>query len=89
MVNRPNEKDQINIIIKYLLLAYNSRLLSLPISYFRELCDCETRNEDAINNGQFKTYGEGATTSKAPNQRCMFIFICMTYLHLPCCTITP
>ena len=67
MVNRPNEKDQINIIIKYLLLAYNSRLLSLPISYFRELCDCETRNEDAINNGQLKTYGGGATTSKAPN----------------------
>ena len=27
MVNRPNEKDQINKIIKNLLLAYNSRLL--------------------------------------------------------------
>ena len=40
MVNRPNEKDQINMIIKNLLLAYNSRLLSSPISYFRELCDC-------------------------------------------------
>ena len=26
MVNRPNEKDQINMIIKNLLSAYNSRL---------------------------------------------------------------
>ena len=34
MVNRPNEKDQINMIIKNLLSAYNSRLLSLPISFF-------------------------------------------------------
>ena len=32
MVNRPNEKDQINMIIKNLLLsAYNSRLLSCVI----------------------------------------------------------
>ena len=77
MVNRPNEKDQINMIIKNFLLAYNSRLLSLPISSFRELCDCGTRIEDAINNGQLekgeskplikKTYGGGVTTSKAPN----------------------
>ena len=32
MVNRPNEKDQTNMIIKNLLPAYNSRLLSWPIS---------------------------------------------------------
>ena len=32
MVNRPNEKDQINMIIKNLLPTYNSRLLSSPIS---------------------------------------------------------
>ena len=76
MVNRPNEKDQINMIIKNLLLAYNRRLLSLPISSFGELCDFETRIEDAINNGQLekseskppikKTYG-GVIASKAPN----------------------
>ena len=36
MVNRSNEKDQINMIIKNLLLTYNSRLLSLPISSFKE-----------------------------------------------------
>ena len=48
---RPNEKDQININIQNLLLAYNSRLLSLPISSFGKLCYCGTRIEDAINNG--------------------------------------
>ena len=76
MVNRSNEKDQINMIIKNLLPVYNSRLLSLPISPFGELCDCGTRIEDALNNGQSekgeskpptkKTY-KGETTTKAPN----------------------
>ena len=77
MVNRPNEKDQINMIIKNLLPAYNSRLLSSPINLFGELCDSGTRIEDTINNGQLekgesnpptkKTYGGGATTTKATN----------------------
>ena len=48
MVNSPNEKDQINMIIKNLLLAYNSRILSSPISSFGELCDCGTWIEDTI-----------------------------------------
>ena len=34
MVNMPNEKDQINMIIKYLLPVYDGRLLSSPISSF-------------------------------------------------------
>ena len=51
MVNRPNEKDEINMIVKNLLSAYNSRLLPLPFSSFGELCDCGTRIEDAINDG--------------------------------------
>ena len=77
MVNRPNEKEQINMIIKNLLLAYNSRLLSSPISSFGELCDCGTRIKYAINNGKLekgeskppitKTFGGGTTTSEAPN----------------------
>ena len=77
MVNRPNEKHQINMIIKNLLPTYNNRILSSPISSFGELCDCGTRIEDAINNAQLekaeskpltnKTYGGGATTTKAPN----------------------
>ena len=32
MVNRPNKKDQINMIIKNLLPAYNNRLLSRMLS---------------------------------------------------------
>ena len=77
MVNRSNEKDHINMIIKNLLPTYNSRLLSSPTSSFGKLCDCGTRIEDAINNGQLekceskppikKTYARGVTTSKAPN----------------------
>ncbi|XP_023897478.1 uncharacterized protein LOC112009374 [Quercus suber] len=63
MVNRPNEKDQINMIIKNLLPTYNSRLLSSPISSFRELCDCVTRIEDVINNGQLKK-GESKPPTK-------------------------
>ena len=51
MIDRPNEKDQINMINKNLLLAYNSRLLSSPIISFGELCDCGTRIKDVINNG--------------------------------------
>ena len=64
------------MIIKNLLPAYNSRLLSLPISSFGELCDCGTRIEDAINNGKLekgkskppikKAYGGGATPLKPP-----------------------
>ena len=65
------------MIIKNLFLVYNSRLLSLPISSFGELCDYGTRIEDALNNEQLekgesepptkKTYGGEATTTKAPN----------------------
>ena len=54
MVNRPNEKDQINRIIKNLLSTYNNRPLPVPISSFGELCNCGTRIEDVINNGQLK-----------------------------------
>ena len=49
----------------------------MPISSFGELSDCGTRVEDAINNRKLekgeskpptkKTYGGGATTTKAPN----------------------
>ena len=52
MVNKLNEKDQISMIIKNLLLAYNNKLLSSPINSLEELCDCGTRIEDAINTRQ-------------------------------------
>ena len=64
------------MIIKNLLPAYNNMLLSLPISSFGELCDCETRIEDAINNEQLekeenkppikKTYREREPLLKHP-----------------------
>ena len=63
MVNKPNEKDQINMIIKNLLPVYNCGLLSSPISSFGELCDCGTRIEDALNNGQLEK-GERASNQK-------------------------
>ena len=50
--NRPNKKDQINMIINNMLLAYNNRLLLSPITSFAELGDCGMRIEDAINTGQ-------------------------------------
>ncbi|KAL0008451.1 hypothetical protein SO802_009953 [Lithocarpus litseifolius] len=46
MVNRPNEKDQISMIIMNLLPAYNKRLLSLPINYFADLCDCGKKKKE-------------------------------------------
>ena len=64
MVNRPNEKDQINMIIKNLISTYNSRLLSSPISSFEKLCDCGTRIEDTINNGQLEKGESNPPTKK-------------------------
>ena len=64
MVNRPNEKDQINMIIKNLLPAYNSKLLSSPVSLFGELCDSGTRIEDTINNGQLEKGESNPPTKK-------------------------
>ena len=76
MVNRSNEKDLINMIIKNLLSAYNTRLLSSPISSFGELCKIGTRIEDAINTRQLdkgyekppikKIYGRAYLTPKHP-----------------------
>ena len=81
------------MIIMNLLLAYNSRLLSSLISSFGELCDCGTRIEDIINNGQLekgesnpptkKTYGVGATTTKAPNPVNVSIIIRQQTLTYP------
>ena len=93
MVNRPNENDQINMITKNLLPAYNSRFLSSPISSFGELCDYGTRIEDAINNEQLekwenkpsikKTYGGGTFTSKAPNPMNVSVIIPQQTLAFP------
>ena len=65
MFNRPNEKDQINMIIKNLLPAYNTRLLPSPVSSFGELCNCVTRIKDAINNGQLEKGESGPPIKKS------------------------
>ena len=64
MVNWPNEKDQIKMIIKNLFLVYNSRFLSSSISSFGELCDCGTRIEDVLNNGQLEKGESNPPTKK-------------------------
>ena len=81
------------MIIRNLLPAYNSKLLSSPISSFRELCDCETRIENAINNGQLekseskppikKTYGGGAIASKSSNPMNVSVIISQQTLAYP------
>ena len=84
---------QNQIFQQNLLSTYNTRLLSSLISSFRELCDCGTRIENVINNGQLeksesklpikKTYGGGATTSKAPNPVNVYAIIPQQTLAYP------
>lgn len=84
MINRPNEKDQIYIVINNLLPIYNTMLLSSPIT-FEELCDYRTRIKDAINTGKLKKgeskftmkkiYGGGSFNAKAPNLVSMSVII--------------
>ena len=45
MINRPNEKDQVNIVMKGLLPVYYNRM-------FEQLCNSRMRIEDAIDNEQ-------------------------------------
>jgi hypothetical protein len=63
MINRPGEKDQVNIMMKGLLPVYFNRMLSAPIMNFEQLCDCGTRIEDAMKNGKI-VKSEGRVTSK-------------------------
>jgi hypothetical protein len=63
MINRPGEKDLVNIMMKGLLPVYFNRMLSTPIMNLEQLCDCGTRIEDAMENGKTKK-NEGKATSK-------------------------
>jgi hypothetical protein len=51
MINRPDEKDQVNIVMKGLLPIYYNRMFASPIMDFEQLCNSELRIEDAIDNG--------------------------------------
>ena len=76
MMNRPKEKDQVNMVMKGLLPVYYNRMFASPIMDFKQLCNSGMRIEDAIDNGQLDK-GEGkisaapkntfGSSSKAPN----------------------
>jgi hypothetical protein len=52
MMNRPKDKDQVNIVMKGLLPVYYNRLFASSIIDFEQLCNSGMRIEDAIDNGQ-------------------------------------
>jgi hypothetical protein len=76
MLNRLDEKDQVNIVMKGLLPIYYNRMFASPIMDFEQLCNSGMRIEDAIDNVQLdkregkisalakKTFG---SSSKASN----------------------
>jgi hypothetical protein len=63
MINRLREKDHVNIMMKGLLPVYFNRMLSAPIMDFEQLCECGTRIEDTMENGEIEK-NEGRATSK-------------------------
>ena len=76
MINRLDEKDQVNIVMKGLLPIYYNRMFASPIMDFEQLCNSGMRIENAIDNVQLdkregkisalakKTFG---SSSKASN----------------------
>ena len=68
MINRPSEKDQVNIMMKDLLPIYFNRMLSASIMNFEQLCDCGTRIEDAMENGLIDKNEGQATIKKTYGQ---------------------
>ena len=76
MINKLDEKDQVNIVMKGLLPIYYNRMFASPIMDFEQLCNSGMRIEDAIDNVQLdkregkisaltkKTFG---SSSKASN----------------------
>lgn len=52
MIDRPNEKEQVNIIIKNLAPVYYNRMFCFPVMDFEQLHECGIKIEDAINKGE-------------------------------------
>lgn len=52
MIDRPNEKEQVNIIIKNLAPVYYNRMFCFPVMDFKQLHECGIKIEDAINKGE-------------------------------------
>ena len=52
MMNKSKKKDQVNMVIKGLLLVYYNRMFTSPIMDFEQLCNSGLRIKDAIDNVQ-------------------------------------
>ena len=64
MTVRPNEEEQLNMVVKNLLPAYNKYLFAQYFPSFKALIAAGTQIEDAINTGILK--GEEVIRSKRP-----------------------
>ena len=73
--NRPNEKDQVRMVIKNILLTYGHQLAPIPLKTFVDLYDASTQVEDAINSGliekskakPLKKFGVGNSSNSGNN----------------------
>ena len=54
MMNRPNEEEQLTMVVKNLLSRYHKHLFAQYFPYFKALLAAGTQIEDAINNGTIK-----------------------------------
>ena len=53
-MNRPNEEEQLTMVVKNLLPIYQKYLFAQYFPNFKALIAVETQIEDAINNGTLK-----------------------------------
>ena len=54
MTNRPNEEEQLGMVVKNLLPMYHKYLFAQYFPSFKALVAAETQIEDAMNNGTIK-----------------------------------
>ena len=54
MMNKPNEEEQLTMVVKNLLSTYHKHLFAQYFPYFKALLAAGTHIEDAINNGTIK-----------------------------------
>ena len=76
MMNRPNEEEQLTMVLKNLLPVYHKYLFAQYFSNFKALIAVGTQIEDAINNGTIKNedapkfkknFGSSSKTAEVSN----------------------